>query len=73
MLNTKENYRTHPKFKVSDSCAMINAEYVLSVKDEKNGLPLFLKGDFKQELEDSPTPRKPISPKQIYIYYVYKY
>jgi hypothetical protein len=73
MLDSKESYSNHPKFKVSDSCAMINAEYILSVKDEKNGLPSFLKGNFKQELEGSPTPRKPVSPKQLYIYYVYEY
>ncbi len=73
MLSSKINYQHQPLFTVSDSCAMINAKYVLSVKEEQNGLPLFLKGYFKQELEDSPTPRKPISPKQLYIYYVYEY
>jgi hypothetical protein len=73
MLSSKTSYQHQPLFSVSDSCAMINAEYILSVKEEQNGLPLFLKAYFNQELEGSPTPRKPVSPKQLYIYYVYEF
>ena len=72
MLNTKESYSTHPKIKVSDNCAMINAEYVLSVKDERNGLPLFLKGKIKENLDVSSMSQVE-SPKKLYFYYVYKY
>ena len=72
MLNTKKSYSNNPKFNVSDNCVIINAEYILSVKDEKNGLPLFLEGKFNKRLEVTPMGQVE-SPKNLYFYYVYKY
>ncbi len=72
MLNTKVSYSKNPKFNVSDNCALINAEYILSVKDEKNGLPIFLEGKFNKKLDISPMGQIE-SPKNLYFYYVYKY
>lgn len=72
MLVNKMRYDNKPLFKVSDSCGMINAEYVLTVIDSDR-LPISFKADFKRELETSPTPNKPISPKQLYLYYDYEF
>lgn len=72
MLRNKKSYNSKPFFKVTDSCAMINAEYILTLIDGDE-LPVSFKADFKRELDTSLTPKKPISPKLLYIYYDYEF
>jgi hypothetical protein len=73
MLGFKKSYENDWSYGVSDVCAWINAEYKITVVKESNDLPSVLEGKFIKEFDEFQSPKKPMSPDQIYIYYDYEF